>query len=154
MPYVYALIFSILVSPLETLAKCMDGLLFNAWASFHEALKTGALFAIVAILSSDTLIRSALLSDPVRNERRIACKLLHAGALVLLIISLLVFALLWEARSDDVATWVSMGALYFVGVAIIFTFVAIWLDNQGRKAVNRHSAELRHNAGRPKSTRS
>jgi hypothetical protein len=143
MHYLYAALFALLVSPLETLVKWFDGIIFDLWSHFHEALATGALFAYAAILSCDTLIRTTLLPHPVQVSRPKTCRSMHAASFSLCFLSLILFVLLWEHHSDRVSTYVHLAAAFVAGVALIMTFVAIWIDNEGREGVNRHAKSRR-----------
>lgn len=132
MHYLYALIFGVLISPIETLVRYLDGALFGTWDSFNEALTTGALFAYAAILSADALIRASLLPKTYRQIAK-GAQSIHAIALILCTISLVLFVMLWAKHSTTVAQVVHLSAIVIALSALLLTFVAIWYDEQSRR---------------------
>ncbi|WP_439365958.1 hypothetical protein ACNJYD_08490 [Bradyrhizobium sp. DASA03005] len=131
MHYVYALIFGVLISPIETLVRYLDGALFGTWDSFHEAITTGALFAYASILSCDALIRASLLPQAYRKIAKGAQRI-HATALTLCVLSLVMFVMLWAKHSTTISQVVHVSAVGIAVSALILTFVAIWYDAQSR----------------------
>jgi hypothetical protein len=120
---------------METILRAFDGVIFERWPPFYEALATGALFAYTAIMSCDTLIRIELLPEPAQELRPGTCKLIRVASLSFCIFSVMLFVLLF-ARHSVVSVYVHMCALVVAAASLCFILVTITLDDQSRKGIN------------------
>jgi hypothetical protein len=153
MAYLYTAIFALLISPMETVLRVSDGILFGEWSPFNEALATGALFAYEAILSCDTLMRIALLPHPVVALRPDTCKSITAAAITICFLSVMLFTLLFARHVASPPPLVPPFAAYVAGamcaVALLFTIITLLIEDQGRRGVNLHFGTARRPVRRP-----
>jgi len=139
LPFLYGLLFTVVVSPIETSIRWAYGRIFGTWDSFNEHWAAGALFACSAILACDILIRAALLNSDQQNKHALTYQRLHYTAFIIFIICLVFFGILvsgsiFKFKIIDPGGYLTdWGPKIFFGVTISISFIAIWLDKAEKK---------------------
>lgn len=139
MHYVYAIVFAVLISPLQSWLAGLSGLFFNDWARFWSDLAGGALFANAALVSTEVLIRMQLLPDSARKARPKLSKWIGLAALTITFLSLFPAFVLWQRNGDyqhlhPIVYWIA-GAFCVVALAILL--LSIKLEGGAKRALRR-----------------